>query len=835
MRKFIAVLLVLIIVVAALLGWALYNIDSLLASYREQIIAAAERHTGRKVAFDGINVGFRGGIGIRVRGFSLAEAPAFGTGHFIRAADIHVNLRIRPLERRISLTRVVFKRPVIQVIRDARGTYNFSDLASRLVAVRRSPRSKGFHRVADAFAAPGKQESGPARGLPVFAGMVVDPAVARVEVSKGTLHYRDHRRRHQASLRKWDLTVDDLSLDRPFRAELAAAFLSDRQNLHFKGAVGPVGTAPRADAIGVDGTAEVAPLSWEALRRAFPGMSEAWPKALEVTGSLKGDGLAVKGTLKSLHVTGALDLTDSGLKYAGVLDKPRSTTLRIESDVRVTPGGITARQLDATLDDFTANGRAELDFGSPATLDLSLNLPRTDLGGLERRIPLLADYRLSGHASGTVQVTMEPGGKSLPRIQGTAAIRKANARVPAWNRTLEGLSATVEFSGHGATFRQVSARIGQTRLAGRVTLESFAPLAITYRLTSPSLRLADLGFPPDGTVLEDARGSGRLTRRDRTASLSWEGDVTAARGKLLGLDIIDSTARIAVRQPWLTLAPLRLKTLGGSLEADGRMQIGVDAPRFKVTGRLRGIDIRQYLAGTALSPEVEGSLDADFDVTGQGRTWAAVKPTLEGTAKATVRKGRILDFNLGERALRGVAGIKRLTSLLNRNISEKYPHIFKNETTVFDQIHTEVRAVGSRIVVNRIALTAKDYEIGGKGWVDLDGNTDLDGVLTVSENLAADLFPGLRLTPLINDKGQIEVPFTLRGPMASLKLQPRLKLIRTFLEKSVGRGVQGLLDLIPELAPRGSKKGNGEKAEEAPVDPIRGLIKRTLKLFGGER
>ena len=60
MRKLVIALLVLIIVAAALLGWALYNIDSVVASYKDHIIAAVERHSGRKVAFDSISVKLRG-------------------------------------------------------------------------------------------------------------------------------------------------------------------------------------------------------------------------------------------------------------------------------------------------------------------------------------------------------------------------------------------------------------------------------------------------------------------------------------------------------------------------------------------------------------------------------------------------------------------------------------------------------------------------------------------------------------------------------------------------------------------------------------------------------
>lgn len=832
MRKLLIALLVLIIVVAALLGWALHNIDTVVASYKDRIIAAAERHTGRKVAFDRIHIKFRGGIGARIRQFSIAEAPAFGTGPFLRAADIQVNLRIRPLQRQVAVTRIVLQRPAVQVVRNAQGAYNFTGLGLRAAHPSPAAAARGVGAAA-AFGAgdgPGSEPERPAPGW--TSGVRVDLAVARVEVSGGTLDYRDEKDGHHWRLEQLDLSTDDLGLDRPFQTSLAAAFLSDRQNLRFDGRVGPVGPGAKAAGVPVDGSADITALSWDALRRTFPRMAEAWPEALDLTGTLQSRGLSLKGSLEELRITGALDLTDSTLKYGEALSKPRGTVLRLEADARATAEGLVARRFELTLESLSVKGMGELEFGSPAALDLSLEMAATEMGGWDRWVPPLADYALSGRVAATAGITIRPGDPASPRIHGTATFQQASFRSPALKDALEEFSAAVEFSNRGATFRQLSFRVGQTRLAGTAALESLAPLTLTCRLASPSLRLADLQLQPEDAVLEDARGSARLAWPD---GLSLEGNIVSARGRLLGFEVTDLTARFDFTGPRLIVETFRLKTLGGSVDANGRLQLGGAAPRFEGTARLRGMDLRKYLSEIAGLPDVPvaGMVNADLNVTGQGHTWEAIRPTLAGTGKAAVVEGRILDFNLAERALRGVTGVKGLTSLFSGRIKDRYPHIFKEGTTVFEQLDTEVEAVGDRIVVKRVTLKARDYDITGKGSVELDGDTDIDGRLTVSEDLSSDLFPGLRLTPITNDKGQIEVPFTLRGTLPELRLQPRLKLIQTLLEKSVGRGVQGLMDLLPDLNAEPEKE-SGKRPEEAARDPIRGLIDEALKLFGRE-
>lgn len=833
MRKLVIALMVLIIVVAALLGWALYNIDSLVASYKDRIIAAAERHTGRKVAFDRINVKLRDGIGIRIRDLAVTEDPAFGSGHFLRAPDIRVSLRIHPLSRRVTVTGIVLDRPVIRVIRNSAGIFNFTAPGARVAA---EPRGARRIRMAAgtgvAFAAqtPVAGPSAPDAG----AGFSADLAITHLEVVAGTLDYRDEKDRHRFRLRRLDLEVHDLNQDGPFNVKAATAFLEDRQNLRFDGLVGPVGHNADLRAFPVDVTLDIERLSWKALRRAFPGMERVWPDDLKLTGALRAEGLALKGTLKDLALDGALDLTRTGLSYGDKVRKPSGTALRFRADARAAPGSIAFKRFEMTLDKLNLKGKGDLGLGSPATLDLSLDLAAMEMRGWERWVPLLAEYELSGRAAAKVNLRGRLRGGAVPDLRGTVTLQEAAVKTPALEKPLEALSAEVEFSNHGATLRRLSFSVGQTRFAGRAVAESFTPLALTYRLTSPSLRLADLGLQPQDAVLESARGSGRLTWPE---SLFFEGDVTSDRGKVVGLDYTDLKTRFRVAGERLALESFRLKTLGGSLDASGGMQLQGPSSGFDLAARLNGIDIRQYLAGFAGLPEMAGTLNADLSVTGKGRTWDALKATLAGKGKAAVVEGRVLDVNLAEQALRGLTGIRGLTSLFSGSLKDKYPQIFKQETTTFEQLEAEVRAAAGRVAVDRIALKAGDYGIAGKGWIRLDGVADLDGVLTLSEDLSADLLPASRLTPITNHKDQIEVPFNVRGTLPDVSLRPRLKLVEGLLEKTIGRGVKGVLDLIPGIdAERGGKDREKKPQEPSPEkDPVQRLIERALKLFGGER
>ena len=322
------------------------------------------------------------------------------------------------------------------------------------------------------------------------------------------------------------------------------------------------------------------------------------------------------------------------------------------------------------------------------------------------------------------------------------------------------------------------------------------------------------------------------------------------------LRLTDLAATVDATRPWLVLESLRLKTLGGALEGNGRMQLR-DAPfPFEASLRVRGIDVSACLDGTAGLPPVEGTLEGDLRVAGQGRTWDAIKPTLAGTGKAAVLGGRVLEFNMAEQALESITGIQGLTGLFSRRLRDRYPHIFRRGTTVLERLDGEFEAKGGRVIIERVTLNAKDYGLTGEGSVDLDGVTEVNGVLTLSRELSADLVPPSRLGSMANGRGEVELPFSVDGTLPDVRVKPRRQLVTRLLQGGVDGRLGKLLDLFsgpgtrqepkestegpravreqPQGAPKVAEEKRGTPRETRGAgDPLQELIDRGLRIFRG--
>ena len=128
MRKWIIAGVVLLGLVI-LAGVALVNLNGLINRNKDYLLAQAKEALGRDVKIGDIGVTLWGGIGVRLKEFSLADDPSFAKEPFVRAENVQVNMKLLPLFRKeLQVSKVILHRPVINVIKDQKGQFNFSTI-----------------------------------------------------------------------------------------------------------------------------------------------------------------------------------------------------------------------------------------------------------------------------------------------------------------------------------------------------------------------------------------------------------------------------------------------------------------------------------------------------------------------------------------------------------------------------------------------------------------------------------------------------------------------------------------------------------------------------------
>jgi len=271
------------------------NINFLVRRNKDYLIGQAEQALGRKITVDEIDVTLCP-VGARLVNFALADDPAFSAGEFFRAKDLRVDLRLLPLLiGRFRLKGMVLESPLITIVRDARGRYNFASHADN---------KKNDRARADS----GKEASSEKQDGTLF-------LVASLNVSDGTLRYRDLKNGGELTATQINLKVNDFEWDEPFDIQLEAAVMAAKHNLKFKSRVGPIaGNRDYRDVL-LDGDIRADALDLGKVNNAMPQLRKALPKALRFDGVYTIKDLKFKGTLNNLSLKGAVTGTDASFRF----------------------------------------------------------------------------------------------------------------------------------------------------------------------------------------------------------------------------------------------------------------------------------------------------------------------------------------------------------------------------------------------------------------------------------------------------------------------------------------------------------------------------------------
>ena len=280
---------------AGVLALALLNVNFLVRRNKDYLIGRAEQALGRKISMDQIGVTFWP-VGAQFTNFALAADPAVSAEDFLRAKDLRVELRLLPLfTGQFRPKRIVLESPRITILRDATGRYNFAPAARD---------EKNVPGRADAIKKSASETQ--------YTGLLLIPSL---NVSDGTMHYRDLRTGRDLVVSQINLKVSDFEQGQPIKLELEAAVAADKPNLQFKSQIGPMAGNRDYRDVPLDGEINTDALDLGLVNKALPQFRKALPRALRFDGIYTIKELKFKGTLNNLSLKGAVTGSDASFRF----------------------------------------------------------------------------------------------------------------------------------------------------------------------------------------------------------------------------------------------------------------------------------------------------------------------------------------------------------------------------------------------------------------------------------------------------------------------------------------------------------------------------------------
>ncbi|HWH78994.1 MAG TPA: AsmA-like C-terminal region-containing protein, partial [Candidatus Binatus sp.] len=321
-------------------------------------------------------------------------------------------------------------------------------------------------------------------------------------------------------------------------------------------------------------------------------------------------------------------------------------------------------------------------------------------------------------------------------------------------------------------------------------------------------------------------------------SMAYQGTLNSADGTLYNVAYHGLDAKISVADKVANIRSFKINALAGTVQLDGQYSFKEPTPSFAVASKVQGIDVKDLYAALDGKAErdIRGRMNADMKLSGSGKSWEEVKPTLRGQGDAEVLQGALLNFNIADGALSGLTGIPGLTNVFNPALRKKYPETFAAKDTEFKELKTNFEIADGRINIQDLRMAAADFSARGKGWADFTRRVDFRSTVDFSQQLSADLSQSAReIKYLFNDQAQLEIPIALTGKMPNVKPKPDTKYLaqmaqRGFARRGADELQERFLGRKPASTPESNEAVDGKKKKKNSTED---MIRNGLKgLFG---
>ena len=109
-RVVLAIVGVVVLAVAGVVIYAIVNLNSIVQSRRDLILARASDALGRKVDVQNIHASLGWGVVADLQGLTVADDPDFSQAPFVQASDVYARVALLPLlSRRLEVHRISLK------------------------------------------------------------------------------------------------------------------------------------------------------------------------------------------------------------------------------------------------------------------------------------------------------------------------------------------------------------------------------------------------------------------------------------------------------------------------------------------------------------------------------------------------------------------------------------------------------------------------------------------------------------------------------------------------------------------------------------------------------
>jgi uncharacterized protein involved in outer membrane biogenesis len=366
-------------------------------------------------------------------------------------------------------------------------------------------------------------------------------------------------------------------------------------------------------------------------------------------------------------------------------------------------------------------------------------------------LPLALGGETPESPAGAGAATEQPEGFAIASID---RISLENIELVAQGRQLH-LDVESSLNGDRLEVSRLQLESEQTKISGRGEMSSLKDRRGAFTATADPLDLDELLAIASG--LSGPRTPAPTTpnpaaRAGPQPPLDVQVDITAPRGRVVGIDFANLTTTVALLRGGVTLEPFAVGLFDGKLTGRLHLETAGATPLAELSAQVAGLDAARVAAFAGSTGVLTGRLAGQLTLEARGVTADAVFQSARGRATASVTDGTLPGLDL--------VGPVILA------FGKPDPSKPIESSRAFSRLGGTFTLADGVLRSDDLELDSRDVDLTGRGTLRVAGAVaDVRANLTLSEALTAQA--GRDLVRYAREGSRVVLPATISGPLAS--------------------------------------------------------------------
>lgn len=496
--------------------------------------------------------------------------------------------------------------------------------------------------------------------------------------------------------------------------------------------------------------------------------------------------ITATGPRDDYALNGSVDLSNLVVMASGWKDPVRVPAIRL----MLTPEAIRANDFTVQAGATSVQAGFTLSEYAKDSSRLDANLAARD-ASLEELLRIGKAFGAPEEISGSGQVSLDVHARGPMKgslaYSGSGSIRNAQIQVPSLPKPLRVASSQLKFGRDSVSLSEVTGSLGASNFRGGLSLNGFRAPRFDLALSVDKIDVADLAGPP-------AKTSSAGSAKAPVERVSGKGRIEI--GSLVnGALVLEKVrANCSLDKGVVRLDPLSAELYGGRQAGSIVIDLSSTRPKYNVKTRLENVDANRLMAATtALSGIISGSMGGQAEIEFFVGESSEVAKTLNGTVSFKMASGKLAGSDL-------LGELSKLGKFLNP---------LKGASSV----STDIAALEGSMTLKDGLGTTQDLtlQLSGGPQFTATGNINLrDQTIKMralaifarelTERAGGNRIGGILTSAVMDENGRLVMPALVSGTVGKPLLVPDAERIAQMKVRSIS---EGLTDAIRKGNPGG--------------------------------